>query len=279
MRLGSKLQWLVFVMLVLVGASWFGAGEGRGEDFRIDTEIFVDSEKKPRVEILTIFHSGHVYDFQLGNPEEITHFDPRRGVLNLLDVKSQRRASLTTHELLNAALSMQAAAAAQTQNPVFAEAARPVFEASSVDFQENKVDFTKVTFAGKQLHYVVTGQKARHPAAANDYRYFSDWSARLSSLRGGNLPAGARLEINDAIAKKGLLPTKVERVIQESRFGKKLVRSQHLVNWTLSQEDLKRIDRAGDCLAKFTLVSFEEFCQPAKVTARPAAGTKEQAQR
>ena len=89
----------------------------------------------------------------------------------------------------------------------------------------------------------------------------------------GNLPAGARLEVNDAIAKKGLLPTKVERVIQESRFGKKIeVRSEHLVVWTLSQEDVKRIDIVGDQLTQFTLVPFEQFCglgQPSAKVATP----------
>ena len=73
--------------------------------------------------------------------------------------------------------------------------------------------------------------------------------------------------MNDALAKKDLIPKEVHRVIHETslvRAGlvpKKIeVRSQHLVVWALSQEDLKRIDRAGDLLANSKLVSFEEFC-------------------
>jgi hypothetical protein len=50
------------------------------------------------------------------------------------------------------------------------------------------------------------------------------------------------------LVRAGLVPRKIE------------VRSQHLVVWALSQEDLKRIDRAGDLLANSKLVSFEEFC-------------------
>lgn len=268
MRDGLKLFFLLTSLaFVVVGQTLCSA-----EDFRIDTEIFRGSSKTPEIEVLTIFHSGNVYDFQLTEPQEITVFEPRRGVLTLLNVKEKKKASVTTQELLNAALNMQAAAV-NAGNPVFAAAAQPVFEMTSADFQENNSNFTRLTFVGKPIQYTVTGQTARHPAAANDYRYFSDWSARLSSLRSGNLPAGARLEVNDAIAKKGLLPTKVERVIQESTFGRKIeVRSQHLVVWTLSQEDIKRIDIVGDHLTNFMHVTFEEFCGrvPAKTAAAPA---------
>jgi hypothetical protein len=268
MRHGLKLFFLLTSLAFAVSAPAFCSAE----DFRIDTEIFRGSYKTPEIEVLTIFHSGNVYDFQLTEPQEITVFEPRRGVLTLLNVKEKKKASVTTQELLNAALNMQGAAVA-SGNAVFAAAAEPVFKMTSADFKENNSNFTKLTFAGKPIQYTVTGQAARHPAAANEYRYFSDWSARLSSLRPGNLPAGARLEVNDAIAKKGLLPTKVERVIQESRFGKKIeVRSEHLVVWTLSQEDVKRIDIVGDQLTQFTLVPFEQFCglgQPSAKVATP----------
>ena len=260
------LNWLIWVAIALASAT-----TGRGEDFRIDTQVFRGASKEPVADILTIFHNGNVYDFQLASPQEITIFEPRRAMLTLLNVEKKQKASLTTVELLNAAISMQTAAA-ETDNAIFAAAARPVFEVTSSDYEESTNKFTKLVFAGKPIQYTVTGQLARHPAAANDYRHFSDWSARLSSLRPGNLPAGARLEVNDAIAKRGLLPKKVERVIQENRFGKKIeVRSEHLVVWTLSQEDMKRIDTAGDYLANFTLVAFDQFCGlTPQVSAAPA---------
>lgn len=267
MRHGLKL----FLLLTSLAFAFMGQAICSAEDFRIDTEIFRGSSKTPEIEVLTIFQSGNVYDFQLTDPQEITVFEPRRGVLTLLNVKDKKKASVTTQELLQAALNMQGAAV-QGGNPVFAAAAQPVFELTSAEFKENNSKFTKLTFAGKPIQYTVTGQVARHPAAANEYRFFSDWSARLSSLRAGNLPAGARLEVNAEIAKNGLLPTKVERLIQESRFGKKIeVRSQHLVVWTLSQEDVKRIDIVGDQLTQFTLVSFEEFCGRMPAAAKVAA--------
>src|SRR5690348_13125228 len=76
----------------------------RAEDFRIYTDYFVGSEKKPSAEVLTIFQGGIVYDFQ---DPEITILEPRRGKLTLLNTKHQVRAMLETAELLDAAISLQ----------------------------------------------------------------------------------------------------------------------------------------------------------------------------
>lgn len=266
----------------------------RGEDFRVDTDVFVGASKEPVAEVLTIFQAGRVWDFQLTKPdaqpakagpqraqtEEITLFEPQRGMLTLIDGGRRVRVSLTTNELLNAAIDLQTAVTQQKNpNPIFLAASKPVFDVTSEEFEENGNKFTRLNFAGRPIQYTVTGQVAKHPAAATEYRYFSDWSARLSSLRPGNLPAGARLEVNDALAKKDLIPKEVHRVIHETaltRVGyvpKKIeVRSQHLVVWALSQEDHKRIDRAGDLLANSKPVSFEEFCgmgAPKAVVATP----------
>ncbi len=267
MRHGLKLLFLLLASVTLVAADPL---TGRAEDFRVDTEIFVGSERKPSAEVLTIYQNGNVYDFQLTDPKEITVYEPRRGVVTLIKPEKHQKATLTTVELLNASLDVQAAALAQNDKPEFVAAAKPVFELTASEFKENGSNFAKLTFAGMPIQYTVTGQKARHPAAANEYRFFSDLSARLSSLRAG-LPAGARLEVNAAIANAGLLPTKVERVIQVNRFSRKLeIRTQHLVVWTLSQEDLKRIDLVGDHLSNpnCKLVAFEEFCGRVRTAAK-----------
>ena len=249
-----NLAWLIVGLLFVC----LTAGV-RGEDFRVDTEVFRGSNKEPIAEILTIFSGGNVYDFQQAAPHEITISEPRRGVVTLLNVQHKKKAVVDMPELINAAINMQAAAAQAKNNPVFVAAAQPVFNITSSENTENNSKHTKLVFANKTLQYTVTGQLARHPGAANDYRHFSDLSARLGSLRSGGLPAGARLEVNAEIAKNGLLPTRVERVIHES-LRKSEVRTEHLVVWTLAAEDRRRIDMAGNYLVEFTLIDFNEFC-------------------
>jgi hypothetical protein len=237
----------------------------RGEDFRIDTEVFIGDDKDPVVETLTIFSRGRIYDFLLTKPEEITLFEPGRGILTMLDVKRQVKATIDTQELLDATLSLQTAAL-QSSNSTFRAAAKPEFALKAEAFEENGHNYNRLVFNGSPIAYTVVGEKPRHPEAVQEFKYFADWYARLNAVRpdAGNLPPGARLEVNKAIAEKGLLPIRVERVMFGTLGGKKSeVRSEHLVNWTLSNDDRARIDQTGNYLANenFKLVTFDEYCR------------------
>ncbi|WP_425617209.1 hypothetical protein NA78x_000882 [Anatilimnocola sp. NA78] len=252
-------------------------GLAAGEDFRIDTELFIGSAKEPFSENLTIFNEGEIYDFLLTNSEEITVFEPRQGKLTLLDVKRQLKATMDTKELLEAALSLQAKALEET-DAVFRAAAKPEFIVKHEAFKENGNKFTRLKLEAKVIQYTAVGEKPRHPDAARDFRYFADWYARLNSVR-GNLPAGARLELNAAIFDQGLLPLRIERVVQSDKFHRKAeVHSKHLIVWRLSGEDQKRIEQAQTYMVsdKFTLVTFDQYCRAASgATAqqvRPAVG-------
>ena len=55
------------------------------KEFRVDTELFLNQEKEPFLQTLTIFTDGAVYDFQLTEPVQTTVFDARRGQFTLLD--------------------------------------------------------------------------------------------------------------------------------------------------------------------------------------------------
>lgn len=242
---------ILFVMGTLLSCSGF-ASLLRAEDFRIDTDYYVGSAKTPTLEVLTIFHGGIAYDFQ---EPEITILDPRRGRFTLLDTKNQVRATVETAELLEAAIGLQSAAL-QSKNPALVAAARPEFQKSSEEFNENGNVFTRLTFRSAPLQYTVVGQAARVPEAAQEFKYFADWSARLNSIRNG-LPAGARLELNEELAAKGLIPTRIERSIPGAK--KSEVRTQHSVIWKLSQDDHRRIDTANNHLVNFRLVTFDEY--------------------
>ena len=263
----SRLAWLLSVGLVLCQA----AGQAGAQDFRIDTEIFIGSEKQPAAETLTLFASGLVYDFLLGEGEEITLLDTQRGRLTLIDPARKVKAGLSTQEVLDYILALESHAVASKQT-LFAFAANPTFETSAQEVEQNGQKLTQLKFTGEPLVYEVLANRAHHPQAVVAYRSFADWHARLNALRPGNLPPGARLEVNKALAAKHLLPLEVKRTIPASTpIGKTIeVRSHHLVNWSLSGEDRKRIDRAGTYLASFQQISFDEYRSPGT---KPAAKT------
>jgi hypothetical protein len=192
-----------------------------------------------------------------------------------MDPAQRIKCGLGTQEVLDQTLAL-ATHAAQSRDTLFAFAAKPLFETKVEDHEENGQPLTRIMLTGKPLEYAVVGREPEQPEAVAAFRYFADQFAQLNSLRAGNLPAGARLEVNKALAERKLIPVEVTRTISASNpLGKKIVvKSRHLVNWSLSGEDRKKIERAGTALAEFKSVSFEEYRASAgKPAAKTAAKT------
>jgi hypothetical protein len=250
------------------------AGTAAAQEFRVDTELFFGHEKTPQVEALTIFADGRVYDFLL-TPPEIALFDPARGQFTLLDEGRRVKATITTQDLMGFALDLETHAV-EGKHALLAFAARPKFETTSEEVSENGQELVRIKLAGKPLEYTVLGQKPQRAEAVKAYRHFADWYARLNATRPNNLPPGARLALNEELAKRELLPREITRTIAAANplTRKDEVKSQHLVNWTLSKEDRKRIERAHDALAQFKPVSFDEYRKN-----QAAAAGNQQAQR
>lgn len=252
-------------------------------EFRVDSEVFFGSEKEP-FETLTIFTEGRVYDFVLAEPREITVFDPGhgrdsgpgrdsgQGRFIVLNEAQSVKSVITTQDLMAFTLELETQAARE-KNALLAFAARPQFETTAENITENGETLVKLKLAGNPLEYVVLGQTPKHEQAAVIYRNFADWYARLNATRSLNLPAGARLALNQELAERQLLPREITRTISPpNRLGKKLeVKSRHLVNWTLSARDRKEIERVGNCIATFRPISYDEY---RKGAVKVAAGRK-----
>lgn len=265
----TRLLWAA-VLTAVVGLGNLVAGQERA--FRVDTELFLDQDKMPLLATLTIFHSGMVYDFLLTTPQEVTVLDPLRGRMTLLDEGRRVKATITTQEILEFTLALQTHAA-QEKDPLLVFCATPQFETTERSVEQQGQTLAELHLAAKPLSYVAVGQQPPWPQAAAMYRQFADWAARLNATRPGNLPPAARLVLNGALAERGLIPLEIRRTIPAtSRLGKRLeLRSQHRFNWTLSGEDHKRLERVGDMLATYEVVSFQDYLKP---LARDMTGAK-----
>lgn len=232
-------------------------------DFRVETDVFIGSEKQPFAQNLTIFTSGLIYDFPLVGPDVITVFDPVRGRFVLLDAKRKVKTTLTTDHIreFNAAIKARAA-----EIPgAFAFAANPKFKTS---FDE---ETGWLTLASEPLTYRVKGTEPKSKETVRSYQQFADWYKRLSALRPGGMPPFARIELNRAVASRGWVPDEVElTIVPSSRLlGRNLkVRSRHLFNWRLSNTDEKRVSRAGDHMANFQTVTPDDFWNTREIAAR-----------
>lgn len=241
----APLMWSLVWLLV-------AAFPAAAQEFRIDTEIFIGKEREPTSETLTLFSNGLIYDFLLSKPDEITVFDPIRGRFTLLDPTHKIRCGISLQEVSEYVLAIELEAV-KSKDPLFSFAAKPEFTPSVEEYVENGQDFVRVTLTGKPLVYVAVARKPERPEAVRAVRSFSDWFAKLNTMR-GNLPPGARMELNSSLAERDLIPLEITRTI-----GGKTARSRHLVTWTLSGEDRKKIERAGTYMTEFPSVSFDEY--------------------
>lgn len=228
--------------------------EPRGEEFRVETDVFLGGEKEPIARNLTLFVDGLVYDFPLIGPQQATVFDADRGRFVILDVERKLKTTVTTQRLLefSAAIRLHA----EDLKGVFAFAAHPKF---AEDFSQAE---QSLVLASESLTYRAKVGEPKSKAASQQFQHFADWYARLNSMRPGSLPPFARIELNKAIGDRGVIPEEIALTIEPgNRFtGKKLeMKSRHLFNWRLSNTDRKRISEAGDQMASFQAVAAEEF--------------------
>ncbi len=261
-----SMQCLVSLGIAMTACATVFAG-----DFRVDTQVFVGDEKKPRADTQTIFFGGRVFDFVRGEGGEVLEiaiFDPGRGRITLLDPTRKLQCTIANQELLDNVLELNKAAMAQKE-PLFVAAADPQFEVKAELSGEGQAAKTKVTLASKLITYTATGKEPSQPQTVEAFKQFVDWSARLNAIRGGG-PPGARLALNRELAERKLLPEEIVRVtVQPGLRGKKVeVRSWQNFNWIISVADRQQMERAGDHLANFQAVSLAEYRTPA---ARPAA--------
>jgi hypothetical protein len=223
-----------------------------GQDFRVETDVFIGKEKEPIAQYLTVFESNTIYDFVLTGPQQATIFDVTRGRFLLLDAERQVKTELTTRDV---------EAFHQRLRERGLERDEAIFQAQYQYHYDEPEQWHVLT--GDVVEYRARGVTPKFPDAAERYRAFADWYARLNAMRPGNPPPYARLELNRLLAEKQLIPESIERSLTTGRIAPRRLeaRTEHHINWRLSAPDHKRIQRVGDQLANFRQVTAAEFFQ------------------
>lgn len=261
--MGTEMPLRPLILFVLAFALGSLLASARGDDFRMETAIYVGGDAEPAVETLTLFAGDVVYDFQLGKqadrikPKIVTVFDVRRGRIVMLDDHRKMQSTLTTQQLMDFSAAIRKRAADERNSGLF----NPVF---TVAYEEAD---RQLTMTSDDLTYRVTGQSPHDPTAAQRYSSFADWYARLNAAC-GNVPPFGRIELNRILAEKGLLPVEIERTTVRDK-KKTSVRSVHATNSTLSNTDRRRIEHADLMLANLPNVSLKVYWSlEAEVAAR-----------
>lgn len=245
----SHANWLVAVFLLCAIIS--SGTPCVGEDFRVDNAVYQDNAKTPVSASVTIFHKDMVYDCM---PQETVVFNKTAGRFVLLNMKNHTRTELAADDL-NAFIRQLQPRAAQNADPLVKFLADPKFQEQ---FNEST---RELTFASPLLTYRLTLSPQTSAAAAEQYREFSDWSAKLNAmLVPGSRPPFARLSVNVAVAGRKAIASQVVLTFTSGKSKTATtIRSTHQVTGALTPADLEGLAKFGDALTGFKLVGFDEY--------------------
>lgn len=247
-------------LIAAAGAALLGAGwlsPARGEDFRIETKVFVAGEKDPLSQNVTLFRAGVVYDY-LADPPRIAVFDKPHGRFVLLDTVKKQKTEINTEQV--------STFCAELRNLAVSGPNRFLKFMGDPQFNPALDERTgELTMASEFVTYKVQTTPAKSPEIAHQVREFSDWYMRLNVMTNrGSMPPFARLAVNEELDNNTLIATQVEMTLaaQNRNNAKPIVmRSEHAVAWRLLARDLDRISETGNQLANFKTVSFTDFMQ------------------
>jgi len=244
---------VVLVMAVALTAFKRLPDSASTDDFRMETDVFSGTQVDPIVETLTIFRAQIIYDFMGPDGEEITIFDIPRGSLVLVDTRRKIKTSISTSQLMAFMAAVKSQPQSSSKNHLLAPQFQERYEAA-----EQVLTLTDV-----HLTYRAKGIKPKHPEFAQRFQLFADWYARLNATRLGNPPPFGRIELNQSLARHGLIPAEIERtvVVNATADQAQKMRSRHLTNWQLTETDRKRIQQAETCLESYPEVPPDRYWQ------------------
>jgi hypothetical protein len=241
--------------LLLAAVLFCTIRESHGADFRVENHVFVEGKDEPENRSLTLFQGGIVYDF-MSEPSEVTIFDKPTGHFFLLNRTNQQQTEVAISAVEGFMEKLRQLAYKQ-KDPLSKFFADPKFE------ERFETESGELTLTSPWVTYRVVIKAARNPALAAQYREFSDWQSRLNAmLNPGSRPPLARLQVNEALAKREVLPGKVHLTmtsLKNETLQKMKLRSEHDFTFNLLPTDLEQIERVREARGKFKLVPYEKY--------------------
>ncbi len=226
--------------------------------FRINNKVFVGKETSPTSQSCTMFYSGRVYDF-MTNPEETIIFDAEMKRFLIISSQTKTQCSITLEEV-DSFEQMMKDAAEKVKDEFIKSCLKPAFEIT----QDSKTD--EWVYTAPRLVYRIKASAEPAPGMAAAYAEFANKYALLNViLMPQTMPPFARMAVNNDLAKKGLLPEKIEITIQPQikplslNFGKEKIHTTHNFVQGLGDGDLTRIRKAGENFGRFKPVSFDKY--------------------
>lgn len=221
--------------------------------FRVDTDVYDESQKEPVKQTLTLFQNGVYYDFAMEASQSVTVIDPQHERIVLLNPERRVKTTFNMPQLLTYVEDIKQQIAGKQH-----ELAKMLAAVKQVHFDptENKIRVGDETF-----YYEATMQSPKTPEMATQYADFANWSARLNAVLPPKFPPYLRLELNRQLAERGMLPDAIYRIAKHNNRAV-TIRSQLIANGRLSTEDINKLTTVGELLQACQEVSKDDFFNP-----------------
>ena len=208
-----RAQRIVALLVASAASAAPGAGDPRGFELRVESELFADGAAEPVARSLTLFRDGVAWDFlELAAPEgtdggmrlaEIVLHDPARERVVVIDPNRDVKTQVETIRLERLSVSL-AKWARSADDRLVRWAGGPDF-GDGITEKEDAMELV-----GPRVRYAVAYGAAPSTEAATTYRRFADTAILLKALlQPGGIPPFPRLALNRRIEAAGAIPAEV----------------------------------------------------------------------
>jgi|TARA_B110000495_G_scaffold107901_1_gene93276 hypothetical protein len=228
-----------------------------GQDFRIDSQVYVSGKNLPVSENITLFSSGIIYDFQLSNgaaadADETVIFDTRNKRFTLLNHVKETKLDLTDLQLL----SIYEGVRKETKQDH-----RSKFLTDDPFVEDIDLSVNLVTLSTPQIEYRFSGSQPKNVLILEQYNDFLYHFTMLNVSDPTKVPPFARMEVNRSIKRLGWVPTEIEISVKQNGLFRESykAKSKHTVRYQLSEKDQEKIESIKKRWAQFKPVSLAEY--------------------
>lgn len=228
-----------------------------GQDFRIDSQVYVEGKSLPVSENITLFSSGVIYDFQISDngeseTEETVIFNSRLKTFTLLNHANRTKLDLVDLELL----SIYEGVRKETRQDH-----RSRFLTDDTFVEDIDLSANLVTLSSPQIEYCYSGSQPAKVSILEQYNEFLHYFTMLNVSDPTKVPPFARMELNKSIKRLGWIPTEIRISVEQNSLFREAfkAKSKHTVRYQLSEKDQARIESIKKRWSQYKPVYLAEY--------------------
>lgn len=228
-----------------------------GSEFRIDTDVYVETSRPPIASTQTLFLQDRVVDWDDAR-RRMMRIDFQSQQIELADFENQQRCRIEIAQLASRLADLKAQLT-EEQYAAWTATTEPVEQQGSFVLESSKLRyrFTTVVPAQSQM--------------ASAYAQFANLSVQVSAIYPPYKPPLLRMQLNDYLGQHSLLPNEIQLTDLRST-SRECITARILVQNHLTSQDRERVKDWDVLVQTLKLVSDNEFFQIERV-ARQRSGT------